>query len=134
MPSDFIYDGYNEDGYVKAAKGFYGEHRFAYRPVTIQERAPVSDALKLQEEIYNRLAADLCAKKLQSWDFTDPRMPPGDKPLKITAANFLLLKPALINRMIDIILGWAASDPDPLKETNDARTGVEKEGADAKNS
>ncbi len=132
MPAEFIWDGYSEDGYMAAdANGQYGEHRFQYRPATVQERAPIRDALNVKTSEYNRLTAELCAKLLINWDVIDPRT---KKVAKIEAENILCLTHALFARMTDIIMGWQSSDKDPKSsKPHDGMTGAEREAADEKN-
>lgn len=103
-------DGYTEKAYIGAKPGFYGEFRFEYRPMLIEERGPLFAAAgKMPSDAYSRKCAAEVAKKLRSWSLVDAK----GQPVPVSAANILRLKPTLHDRLFEIVLGLATSDTDP---------------------
>lgn len=107
-----IPDGYTEEGYIAEVPGLHPALRFAYRPMLNLERDVLQNlAAKESPQRINQAFTDAAVSRLQSWGATDQQ---GD-PLAINAKNFSRLRPALFNRVYNIIAGYQPSDPDPAK-------------------
>lgn len=108
--SDYINDGYTEEGFVAAVPGLHGELRFTFRPFTVEERAQVTNGLRnVQPHLHNRKYAIEAAKKITAWSLRDG----ADKPVEVKADTVYAIRPALFDRLIDILLGYKPSDIDP---------------------
>lgn len=145
---NFINDGYTESAYLRPIDRLHGEVRFQFRPMLVEERALVFEKSgQVKQDDYERRSASLIVKKLVSWSLTVPDNG-EDKPLPITAINFLRLKPAIYTRITAIVLGLDTSDADPLLEQshkmqqtddvyesalNATSVGVTREARDEKN-
>lgn len=111
MRSDYINDGYTEEGYIALVPGLHGELRFTFRPFLVEERSQVTAGLReVKAELHNRKYAIEAAKKVVAWNLTDS----GGKAVEVKADNVYRLRPALFDRLIDIMLGMKPSDIDPL--------------------
>ena len=107
---NYIPDGYDEPGYIKENPGLHGELRFRFRPMLRADRIViVTAAANLPPEKRGANAAKAIKARLILWDLKDK----DGKPQEITEENILRLKPALFDRLEDIVYGYSASDPDP---------------------
>jgi hypothetical protein len=127
---DFIDDGYTEEAYIAARAGFYGEHRFKYRPMLAKATAAMAE--KADRSLDGSIAddrADAIAKHLLLWDMRDSK----GSLVPITAANLKRLKPTLFMRLFNLLAGYDPSDADPTAP--DPAADVERKSleADAKN-
>jgi hypothetical protein len=134
-------DGYTEDAYIEALPGFYGEFRFKFRPMLIEERAALFNQNdKLPPAEYERKCAAALSNKLVEWSLIDK----AGKQVPVSAQNILRLKPNLNGRIFGIVLGTQATDIDPLwseskKESSaeqkyeSAITGASVQESDVKN-
>src|SRR4051812_2127221 len=107
--SGYIADGYTEEGYIKEVPGIHQPVRFAYRPVTHDERARIFEgwtALPAHQRVLRTSLA--LSKKILSWDlqFDGKTVPCSD------ANTYKQLKTLLHNRLLDIVCGTTASDLD----------------------
>lgn len=103
-------DGYTEPGYIDPQPLLHGALRFSFRPMITEERAKLLAAVEnMSGDAYDRMAADMMAKKLVEWDLVDAK----GEPVPISARIVLRLKPALFNTLYKIMLGFDATDRDP---------------------
>ena len=108
--SDFINDGYTEEGYIAAVEGLYESMRFSYRPYLSEERARVMapiNAAKPENRAVMYMQTALA--KLQSWDQCNS----AGEPLALTLDNLKKVRIAKLDRLTDIVLGFAPTDIDP---------------------
>lgn len=123
---DFIPDGYQEHGYCAARLPIHNDFRFTYRPMLIEERAPVLDLVnRLAPADYLRQAADSVAPRIAIWSAKDR----AGSMLPVSADNLRRLKPMLQQRIINIVLGVDAGDVDPTwdYDQNDLIQSLRKE-------
>ena len=119
---DYVPDGYEFDGYIAAVPGLYGEQRFRFRPMV------PADAQALVDQTQGKSAAQVmeilakaCGPRIVRWSLKDP----NGNALPLTVENFSRLRPALFDRICNIIQGYKACDYDPEKAVP-AQTGTEK--------
>ena len=133
MPS-FLVDGYTAKGYIAASEELdHDELRFSYRPMTVEERGPIIDASAKESNFYYREATKRVASKILDWSLTDP----AGNAVLCSQANLMRLHPALLGRLVAVVIGTAGSDPDP-QATPKERTemiveGQRREVSDLKN-
>lgn len=105
-------DGYTEPGYIAAEKHLFDSPlRFKFRPLLPEERAEHFDAVdKIINPVKSLLACNaFVASRLVEWDDADEE----GNVNSISAVTVGRLKPALSNRLYEIILGVKPSDCDP---------------------
>lgn len=110
MDTSYIEDGANERFHVAPVPGIHGGLRGDFRPATYEERRNYlrgGDRLTPEEERKRVLA--ILKGKLLSWNLLNA----NGLPIVCTPDNALRLKPILLERLLLIILGADASDPDP---------------------
>ena len=131
MRSDYINDGYTEEGFIAAVNTplrLHGELRFTYRPFTVEDRSQLTYGLRnVAPHLHNRKYAIEAAKKLVAWSLRDA----SDKPVEIKPETVYLIHPALFDRLIDILLGYKGSDIDPLWAESKKDEAVEDQFASA---
>lgn len=111
--SDFIDDGYSEDGYIAAVAGVHGPLTFKYRPA-MGQLVDKATALAGRDEwdkfwdlIPKALARD--PKLLLEWDETDSK----GQLVQITEANLKRIRDMKFHKIWSIIAGLRISDPLP---------------------
>jgi hypothetical protein len=110
MRSDYISDGYTEEGYIAEQPGMNGELRFTFRPFLIDERAVITNgAEKLDVAMRERKYAAAVASKLKSWTLLDG----GGKLVEITPETVAHVNPPVLVRLTDIVMKMRPSDIDP---------------------
>lgn len=111
--SDFIDDGFSEDGYIAAAEGFHGPLKFKYRPAMAQlvDKATAMSGRdewdKFWDVVPKALARD--PKLLIEWDELDSK----GQPVQITETNIKRIREVKIHKLWNIVAGLRASDPLP---------------------
>lgn len=106
----FIPDGYEEPAYIAERPGVHKALRFAYRPMLVEARDTLAIAAnKKPKESYHAILAAAMASRIVGWSASDP----SGKPLPVTAASILGLRPLLFDRLYSIISGDSAGDIDP---------------------
>lgn len=123
----FIDDGYTQDGYIAALADCYPALAFRYRPALDSERIELGRRTRdvsVEEEF--KATREFLLRKLISWEAVGPAgaVALDDKHLRG-------LHHGLTDRLINIVCGWAASDPTPGQPAQPP--GIETEAADQKN-
>ena len=113
--SDFIDDGYEEEGYIAAVDGVHGPLEFKYRPALgkladkvlalIQGERPNWDAF--WAETTKALARD--PHLLKSWSETDRH----GQPVPITEANLMRVRDVKFHKLWGVVSGSRPSDTRP---------------------
>lgn len=96
----FIGDGYDLKGRIAAIPGLYPELRFTYRPALFEER----NAFVVQsgdKDKRTKATTDLVLKHVSEWNATPSGKPAG--------SDVPRLKPLLLDRLVDVIVGYAAA-------------------------
>jgi hypothetical protein len=110
LRADYFHDGYTQSAFVAAVPRLHGALRFTYRPALVEERSQLYDAAgQLSAHLFDCHVAQLLASKIVDWDLVDARR----QPVAASAAAVLRMQPELYVRLIQIVLGIAASDVDP---------------------
>lgn len=106
----YISDGYEEDGYIAELPGLFPALRFKYRPMLVEARDTLAQALSSRRpsESHKALSAAM-ASRIVNWDASDAT----GKPLPIEPVTFQHLRPRLFDRLYAIVCGDSASDIDP---------------------
>jgi hypothetical protein len=121
QPTQLIYDGYTRDGYIASHDG---ELSFRYRPMLRADFLVLSDeAKRLDARPAETLWAAAIAERLVSWNAVDGT---DAKPAEIDTASVLRLAPPIRVRLLDIISGWAPSDPLPKAEKKESDAYVQR--------
>ena len=126
MACGYIEDGYTLSGYIKELPGIYGAVHFKHRPLTVEQRIRLFEgfgALQAIDQIGRTTTA--LSKQIIEWDLQDAKGRPvscGD------AKVFRRLSPPLHERLLDIVGGAAAPDPDPQAHDESAPTGYAEAG------
>jgi len=104
---DYLEDGYTEDGYIAAAPGLHNAIEFRYRPLTSDERSTILDkTAKVQTApLRNAVIREHLVKQIESWSIVDK----NGAAMAITVETIKRLKPAVFDKLWDIIGGWAGS-------------------------
>ncbi len=111
MPCGYIDDGYTLDGYIKESPGIYPAVRFKYRPLTVEQRIRLFDGWsRLTALEHVRKTTETLARQICGWDLADQH---GRTVDCRDPATHRRLAPALHERLLDVICGSAAADPDP---------------------
>lgn len=109
--SDFIDDGYTEEGYIANEEGYHGELEFTFRPALPRLADRVTALLMADkwEAFWDAAAKALASepKLLQSWSLKGA----GGQDVPITAANIQRLKPRLAHKLWSVVSGNRPSDP-----------------------
>ena len=102
-------DGYTERAYIAPTLS-HGPVRFEYRPATHGER------YKIQTQVRGRSgyeqSALMCVKlapKIVAWDIVDS----SGVALAINPSTLSRVKPAIVERLYEIVMGYSGSDLDP---------------------
>jgi len=139
-------DGYTEPGFIRAEEGLHDELRFAFRPVLVEQQAPLVASLETMKPVEKvRKIAQVIAEQVKEWSLTDTD---GD-PVPVTEQTTRRLKFSIFYRLWGIVLGTEPTDIDPLwseQQTDEEQAfqlqaaesqtpvGQVKEGAHRKNS
>ena len=118
MPSNLIRDGQTRRGFIEGAEGIHEWVRFEYRLMS-PETVETLDACVMKQPPRQMVAtiAEQVAKHLVAWSETlDGQSVP------ITAANFAMMPVPIFNRILQIVQGRRAPDPDPSDEPQDGET------------
>ncbi len=103
-------DGYTEPGYLTGVRNLYPPCRFSYRPMLTSERMDfIGGNASLKPRQQNQRVAELLAKRITKWDLKKP----DGSPVPLVADQVLRLKPALFERLYEVVLGTVAYDDDP---------------------
>lgn len=109
---DYIPDGYTEQAYIAELPRIHGEVRFTFRPMLTEERAIVfgRKSKELDPRKFEQQCAAELAARINHWSLANGS---ADQPLPINRETLLKLKPALFQRLVNIVAGLDASDVDP---------------------
>ena len=110
----FVGDGYDTDGKIPRADGIHPELTFRYRPATRDQRDRFVRA-QADAEKRAKVTADLIVAHVQEWSVVDRSGFLVDKP---TADVVAKLQPVLVDKLVDIIIGYAASGQDGADRKN----------------
>ena len=106
----FIPDGYVSKGYIEGVPQLYGELRFRFRPVLMEESSEFFEqGARLKAREADRRTAKLLKDKMVEWDLKDLK---GDL-LDIDVPVLLRLNRRLFQRLAAIVLGTEPCDLDP---------------------
>lgn len=113
--SDFIEDGYSEQGYIAAIDGIHGALEFEYRPAIGKLADRVTGMIQGDrvnweawwEAVGKALAVD--PGLLKSWSLKDAK----GNAVPITSANIQRVRQLLIHRLWMIVAGQLPSDRRP---------------------
>lgn len=103
MDSCFIDDGYEQTDTIPAAAGLHGALTYTYRPGLYEARLRFRNAASADER--TRVAHETIRGHLVSWDATDGR----GAAVKVGMAAIAKLHPAIVDAMVDTILGYSAA-------------------------
>lgn len=110
MRSDYINDGYTEEGFIAAVPGLHGELRFKYRPFLVEEEFVLSTAAeKMDPAKGHRAYVSAIAARLVEWSLADR----NGKTVEIAAASVGKLCIPLWYRLKTIMRGLGPLDIDP---------------------
>ena len=137
MIPNYIDDGYEAKGYLAESEQFsHGEFRFWYRPLTAPERDSLARQLNENQIGYDPVKAwdvsyKMLMRQIVRWELCDKAgamLPNNMNTLRRINQN-------LIPRVRNIILGYLASDRDPLDgdDVPEPQAGQLLMEADAKN-
>lgn len=108
-----IDDGYTIAGKIDRYPGIYPELRFTYRPVLSERRNRyLRDAQDVEKIVRHR--ADLISEHVVSWDIRDASG--NELPKKYDTVR--KLQPLLLDRMIEIIMGYSSNGEEATDEKN----------------
>jgi hypothetical protein len=131
--SDFIDDGYTEEGYIKADEGVHGALEFTYRPMLPGQRDKAMQHLRREPADYaafHEAARKALAgtkdtpARLVSWNLKDR----DERPVPITEANVGRIRARLFDKLWFILIGELASDPKPGADGQPVKSDVEGDG------
>jgi hypothetical protein len=109
-------DGYTESAYIAEIKRLHTTVRFKFRPSLLQERSKLaSENARLAPHLGPVNTAKFLAGKIVEWDVKDQK----GEPLDISPEVLMRLKPALLERITAIVLGFDGGDEDPDAATPD---------------
>lgn len=117
---NFIGDGYTEKAYVAPRPGIHGSVSFAFRPMTHEQRSVVYTQVAKGGGDASKAVVASVARFIVSWDLCWD----DGKEAAVTAENVARLRPALIDRLHDIVSGYAAGDTDPNQVTGERVAGI----------
>ncbi len=106
--SDFIDDGYTENGHIDAEAGIHGPLDFEYRPMVPQVQARTL-AKKDGDEFINAMSKELAGEKdalVKSWSLMNSKK----ESVPVTEANIKRLRPRLYDKLWQVVAGVRASD------------------------
>lgn len=101
-----IGDGYETDGRIPRAAGIHPELAFTYRPALKEEREAYLRDLPADPARRVRRQADLVVAHVTRWNVTDRSGVAVERP---TVAVCERLQPWLMDKLLDVILGYAPS-------------------------
>lgn len=118
--SDFIEDGYSEQGYIKPADGIHGELTFEFRPALGKLADKITSMITGErpnwegfwDAVPKALAVD--PGLLKSWSLKDSK----GNPVPITAVNIQRTKQLLIHKLWMIVAGQMASETPDAQRIN----------------
>jgi hypothetical protein len=106
MAEQFIIsDSYTIDGKVPREPGVHPLLEFSYRPALSAQRIAFNSFSSNDGEKRARHAGELVKKHVERWSVLDE----NGKPLDVSVAVAEKLQPTLLSKLVDIILGYAAS-------------------------
>lgn len=116
MVGFLIDDGTIEDGYIAERKGLHPALRFRYRPMLHWERdvLAVQVGQKPPREVDGYFVTTI-RQKLVSWDAKDK----AGTAIPIRDDVIQRLRPALFDRLYNVIAGASPSDPDPARQDHE---------------
>ena len=120
----YIHDGYTLTGFIKGRDRLYPDLRFTYRPVIIQNRSVIFNAISQANQAgkpaeAEAIAAKACKSHLLSWDLTGK----GGETLPTEADHVVQIPPELNNRLFRVLMGQDAPDLD-TEESNGSGSGA----------
>ena len=143
MPLGYIPDGYTRDGYI-AATDDTPALTFQYRPPLHHEKATISRKIAEADRVVDRngktheaaavaekMANTEIAKRITEWDLQYS----NGSPVPVTPDEMNHVHPALLARLLLIVVYWAQSDPRPQEQPDDGpeQDALEREAAETKN-
>lgn len=113
FPSAFLPgDGYTEQGFIRGVANMHPDIHFKFRPVPVVIRGQIFSATETLPDDGKKFAHQaeclVTGKYLLEWDIIDHRA----KPVALTSANLLALKPRVFFTLVAIVMGNEASDSD----------------------
>ena len=108
--TDFIDDGYTQEGYIASVEGVHGSLSFTYRPLIVEQRDAIDDVTIRQGGAKgSRACAAALAQQVSKWDLCKGNA----EPVQIESANLTKVRPALFDKLYAIVAGRRPSDPRP---------------------
>ncbi len=109
MTTFLIRDGYTEHGYIREEERLYLALRFEYRPMTHAERDAVATSIlgKSPSQV-SEMFCKAVASHLTKWDAVEDA-----KVLPIDIETLGMIRPAMFDRLYNIISGTKCGDFDP---------------------
>lgn len=124
MLSNFLDDGYTEKSFIRGVPGLFGDLRFEFRPMRLDQRAPVlSKWNKLEADKQTAAMAQFVARQLVSWQLKTAK----GHDVPVSAENLMRLRPALQERLVNIVLGIEPADLDGDATLADQSAQAERE-------
>jgi hypothetical protein len=115
-------DGYTQKGFIKEELGLHPPLRFEFRPCTVDEGNAYADKVEgTSNKVSGIEAHKLIAGKVISWDLQDRH----GKRVPINEKNVSQISRALHLKVLSIVMGSRASDPDPLASEEEQRENAE---------
>lgn len=110
----FIPDGETRAAYIKAEPGRYPACRFTYRRATAKSLLPAANKIFDDEEKAIENTADLVASRIIGMAGVNPETH-ASEPIEgaITGERLLSMDPFQFTKLMHIVKGLVASDPDP---------------------
>jgi hypothetical protein len=107
---DNITDGYTEEAYIAAVPGLFDALEFKYRPYTYEERERLAATIaKTKDDVRTLAYLRAAVARIVEWSHQDA----ARQPLAVALANLRTMRPAKANRVVDIVMGYGASDINP---------------------
>ena len=110
-------DGYTEKAFVAGRPGLHNDFRFEFRPADAPEQADMLDTLdKLSIGQQRRVKMEFLSRKIRWWSLK------GRTGEAIPVDVKIKLKPALFQRISDIVYGLESGDEDPQWSDTEKQT------------
>lgn len=110
---NIIPDGYTEEGYVAEVPRLHGALRFRFRPMLPEERDAIDYAIKDKSPGQSHaMYRKALATRIQSWSEKDK----DGNDVTVAESAIRNLRPALYDKLYNIVAGYRASDVDPNHE------------------